>query len=294
VTSFFTGVAGYDTAKYNYFLVADQIHKSVASPTSVVEMGQLSLVATSKNELLSEQDTLASYLKAFHATPATAFNQADTPLPQDTRIQNLNFRNEEVLTTELGVGDLRFVAANADTTDAFSFVLLKSVVSGTQVGFTDRNFVEASGMPASGEGAYLWTADRAYAAGTLVTIQPDAAAGTNPLADKGTVRGAGGGLSASGETIYAFQGGIAGLLDGAAGAITIDRLLASLNVGGAAAGDIPTGIAATSQSFNADNAKYAGSTSATDIAALVASIGDPANWTLNDTTAFALRNGSLF
>ena len=294
VTSFFTGVAGYDTAKYNYFLVADQIHKGVASPTSVVEMGQLSLVATSKNELLGEQDALASYLKAFHATPATAFTQADTTLAQDTRIQNLNFRNEEVLTTQLGVGDLRFVAANADATDAFSFILLKSVVSGTQVGFTDRNFVEASGMPASGEAAYLWTADRAYAAGTIVTIQPDVASGANPLADKGTVRGAGGGLSGSGETIYAFQGGIAGLLDGGAGAITIDRLLASLNVGGGVAGDVPTSIAAASQSFNADNAKYTGSTSATDITALVASIGNPANWTLNDTTAFALSNGSLF
>ena len=274
--------------------MADQIHKGVASPTSVVEMGQLSLVATSKNELLGEQDALASYLKAFHATPATAFTQADTTLAQDTRIQNLNFRNEEVLTTQLGVGDLRFVAANADATDAFSFILLKSVVSGTQVGFTDRNFVEASGMPASGEAAYLWTADRAYAAGTIVTIQPDVASGANPLADKGTVRGAGGGLSGSGETIYAFQGGIAGLLDGGAGAITIDRLLASLNVGGGVAGDVPTSIAAASQSFNADNAKYTGSTSATDITALVASIGNPANWTLNDTTAFALSNGSLF
>jgi len=149
-------------------------------------------------------------------------------------------------------------------------------------------------MPASGEAAYLWTADRAYAAGTIVTIQPDVATGTNPLADRGTVRGAGGGLSASGETIYAFQGGIAGLLDGGAGAISIDRLLASVNVGGAPAGDIPTSIATTSQSFNEDNAKYTASASATDIAALSALVGNSANWTLNDTTAFALNNGSLF
>jgi 2',3'-cyclic-nucleotide 2'-phosphodiesterase (5'-nucleotidase family) len=244
--------------------------------------------------VLAEQSALRSYMQAFHATPANAFAQADTPAAQDTRIQNLNARSEDVLSTLLDVGDLRFVAANADATDAFSFILLKSVVSGTQVGFTDRNFVEASGMPASGEAAYLWTADRAYAAGTIVTIQPDVATGTNPLADRGTVRGAGGGLSASGETIYAFQGGIAGLLDGGAGAISIDRLLASLNVGGAAAGDIPTSIATTSQSFNADNAKYTASTSATDVAALSASVGNSANWTLNDTTAFALSNGSLF
>jgi hypothetical protein len=125
-----------------------------------------------------------------------------------------------------------------------------------------------------------------------VTIQPDATEG--PTANRGIVRGDGGGLSASGETIYAFQGSIAGLLETDAGAITIDRLLASLNVGGAAAGDVPTSIAAASQSFNADNAKFAGSTGATDVAALVALIDNPANWTLNDTTAFALSNGSLF
>ena len=149
-------------------------------------------------------------------------------------------------------------------------------------------------MPATGESAYLWTADKAYNAGTIVTIQPDVTSGTNPIADKGTVQGAGGGLSTTAETIYAFQGSIAGLLDGAAGAITIDRLLASLNVGGAAAGDVPASITATSQSFNADNAKYTASTSATDIPALVALINNPASWTLNDTTAFALSNGSLF
>jgi hypothetical protein len=244
--------------------------------------------------VLGEQSALASYMQAFHATAANAFAQQDTAAAQDTRIQNLNARSEAVLSTLLDVGDLRFVGANADSVDALAFMLIKPVVAGTQVGFTDRNFVEASGMPASGEAAYLWTADRAYAAGTIVTIQPDVAAGTNPLADKGTVRGAGGGLSGSGETIYAFQGGIAGLLDGGAGAITIDRLLASLNVGGGPAGDIPTSIATASQSFNADNAKYTASTSATDITALVASIGNPANWTLNDTTAFALSNGSLF
>lgn len=261
------------------FTAAATIQQYVTAPGAVV---------------LGEQSALASYMQAFHATAANAFAQQDTAAAQDTRIQNLNARSENVLSTLLDVGDLRFVGANADSVDALAFMLVKPVVAGTQIGFTDRNFSEASGMPASGEAAYLWTADRAYAAGTIVTIQPDVASGTNPLADKGTVRGAGGGLSGSGETIYAFQGGIAGLLDGGAGAITIDRLLASLNVGGGVAGDVPTSIAAASQSFNADNAKYTGSTSATDITALVASIGNPANWTLNDTTAFALSNGSLF
>ena len=48
ITSFLTGVSGYDTSKHSYFLVADQIHKAVASPTSQVEMGELVVMATAK------------------------------------------------------------------------------------------------------------------------------------------------------------------------------------------------------------------------------------------------------
>jgi len=48
ISSFLTGVSGYDTTKYSYFLIADQIHKAVASPTSQVEMGELSVMVTAK------------------------------------------------------------------------------------------------------------------------------------------------------------------------------------------------------------------------------------------------------
>ncbi|MFM9088173.1 MAG: 5'-nucleotidase C-terminal domain-containing protein, partial [Cyanobium sp.] len=47
-SSFLSGVSGYDTSRYSYFLIADQIHKTVASPTSQVEMGELSVMATAK------------------------------------------------------------------------------------------------------------------------------------------------------------------------------------------------------------------------------------------------------
>ncbi|MFM9109685.1 MAG: choice-of-anchor I domain-containing protein, partial [Prochlorococcaceae cyanobacterium] len=48
ISSFLSGVSGYDTSRYSYFLIADQIHKTVASPTSQVEMGELSVMATAK------------------------------------------------------------------------------------------------------------------------------------------------------------------------------------------------------------------------------------------------------
>jgi 2',3'-cyclic-nucleotide 2'-phosphodiesterase (5'-nucleotidase family)/sugar lactone lactonase YvrE len=48
ISSFLSGVSGYDTSKYSYFLIADQIHKAVANPTSQVEIGELSVMATAK------------------------------------------------------------------------------------------------------------------------------------------------------------------------------------------------------------------------------------------------------
>ena len=48
ISSFLAGVSGYDTTKYSYFLIADQIHKAVTTPTSQVEIGELSVMATAK------------------------------------------------------------------------------------------------------------------------------------------------------------------------------------------------------------------------------------------------------
>ena len=127
-----------------------------------------------------------------------------------------------------------------------------------------------------------------------MTIQPDVTAGTNPLADKGTTQGAGGGLSTSAETVYAFLGDIAALATGSAGAVTVSQLLASINLGGAAAGDIPASISATSVSLSLDNARYNGSFDFNDLPAFLLAADNPANWQTHDTVAFALVNNSLF
>lgn len=195
-------------------------------------------------------------------------------------------------TPALDVGDLVFLGANGDATDAFAFAILQGVAAGQKIGFTDRDYTTAAGMPATGESAYVWTADRAYDAGTVITIQPDQSG--NPLTDKGLVQGKGGGISSSAETVYAFLGQVAGLADGAAGAITVDKLLASINVGGGAAGDVPTSIAATSMSFAQDNAKFIGTLDFTDINTFVTALSNPANWSTSDSAAFPLTNNSLF
>ncbi len=46
-------------------------------------------VGQTASTILGEQKTFKDYLTAFHNTPATAYNAADTPIPQDVRIQIL-------------------------------------------------------------------------------------------------------------------------------------------------------------------------------------------------------------
>jgi 2',3'-cyclic-nucleotide 2'-phosphodiesterase (5'-nucleotidase family) len=48
ISSYLSDISGYDTSKYSYFLIADQIHKAVASPSSQVEIGELSMMTTAK------------------------------------------------------------------------------------------------------------------------------------------------------------------------------------------------------------------------------------------------------
>ncbi|MDP5239663.1 SdiA-regulated domain-containing protein [Uliginosibacterium sp. 31-16] len=193
--------------------------------------------------------------------------------------------------TTLAAGDILFVGANADATDAFAFILMKGINAGTTIFFSDRD-----SLAATNESAFQWVADKAYPAATIVTIQTDA----QPLiADKGSVLGKDGGISTSSETIFAFQGSIDGLAAGAAGSLTVDRYLAAINIGGAAGPmdvTLQTALAPASAyiSLLIDNARYSGALSASDLAALRALVANPANWASSDTVAFPLTNNSLF
>lgn len=194
--------------------------------------------------------------------------------------------------TTLNPGDIVFMAINADAVDAFAFALLKPIGAGTVIGFSDRDYTIAAGMPATGEAAYVWTADLAYPAGTIITIQTDQ---TTPVASKGSVVGKGGGLSTSAETVYAFQGTVADLAPGAAGAVTVSRFIAAINLG-AAAGDIPPELLAASayQTFPLDNVKYNGSLDRADLAVFASRVRTVANWISDDVNAYPLTNNSLF
>ena len=190
--------------------------------------------------------------------------------------------------TSLVAGDLLFIAANADSPDAIAFILMRNIAAGTQIAFSDKDSLNATN-----ESAFMWTADRAYALGTVVTILTEPA---TPTTDKGSIVGTGGGISTTSETYFAFQGSIP-----ASGTPTlvVDRYIAAINLGTAGPMDaaIQAQVAAAGAiiSFTPDdNVRYNGSLSTADLPALRASIANNANWTRNDTTAFPLTGGSLF
>ncbi len=189
--------------------------------------------------------------------------------------------------TELAAGDLLFTAINGDTTDAFAFVVLRDLIAGTRIAFTDKDYASGAMTFPVNEAAFTWQASEAVPAGTLITIT------TDPLTtDRGTVSGVAGGVSTTGETYYAFQGAIT---DAATGAITVDRFLAAINLG-SAAGDIPAEVSAANAyiRFDQDNARYNGSLDRSDLAAFAARVRDPANWLTDDAAAFPLTDGRLF
>jgi uncharacterized protein YjiK/methionine-rich copper-binding protein CopC len=205
---------------------------------------------------------------------------------------SLDFTTAAAVPTTLSAGDLLFMAANAVTPDAFAFVLLKAINAGTSIGFSDRNYVAATGFPATGEAAYVWSANVSYPAGTIITIQTNT---SPPIANLGTLQGAGGGLSGTAETVYAFQGSIAGLTASTAGAISVDRFIAALNIG-TAAGEIPPELTAAGAyiSFPLDNARYNGSLDRTNLTTFAALVKDFANWVTDDVTPYLLTAGSFY
>ncbi|HVE55146.1 MAG TPA: SdiA-regulated domain-containing protein [Ramlibacter sp.] len=194
--------------------------------------------------------------------------------------------------TALVAGDLLFIAVNGDAPDAIAFILMRDIATGTQIGFSDRD-----SLTATNEAAFLWTADQAYPTGTIVTIQTDNA---TPIADKGSIVGAGGGISTGSETYFAFQGAIPPApVPAGEPTLVVDRYLAAINLGTAGPFDatLQPALGAAGAFFSIapdDNVRFNGSLSTADLPALRARIADPANWSRDNTTAFPITGGSLF
>lgn len=165
----------------NFRYVVEQTGGSFALTAPVDEAKNFTEAATitaavGSSTLLSEQKAFEVYMKAFHATPQTAYKQAETAEALDTRIQNLNVRSEDVISTAVtgaqllnasidGLGDaitLYFDRAldgvNLPTTSQFSVLGASSAtgiaVTSVQVYDNQVRLRLASALPA-GESAQI-------------------------------------------------------------------------------------------------------------------------------------------
>lgn len=268
---------------------------NAASPATraQVSFNELKLIPTAPLEPATDY-----YLTVDANAIADAYGNAFSGVQESTK---LNFRTAQG-PTALVLGDVLFLAANAQAPDAFAFVLTRAVTGGTRIYFTDRDRKAATEFVGiTNEAAFVWTADQDLPAGTIITIQTDT--GANPIADKGAVLGKAGGIGKE-ETYFAFAGGtIAGLGANAAGEITsVGNYLASITLGGAA-GDVPAELTlgGTAMSFTISpaiqtNVIYSGSLDRSDMAAFAARVKDPANWTADFSggPGRTLSSGSFF
>jgi len=224
--------------------------------------------------------------------------------------------------TTLAIGDISIVGFNSATPDGFSFVTWVPLASGTVIKFTDNGFLGAVSANATlngrgGENFVTFTTNTAIAAGTVISLVNTAVATTTPSSG-GTAVLALSGLSGSGDQIFAYQGAGDGTTASTSDFGTnmnpstfTGVILFGLNFKSAW---FTTGIPNTNTSYlpselNVTNgnivfldtivaAQYTSTFSGT-VAALKASVANPANWTsyaantaLN-VTAFTITTGTI-
>ena len=87
-----------NASNFRYLLAAGGLSSAVASSQDFTSTAGYASVGLSAADVLGEQKAFQDYLLSRYSTPAAAYNQADTPVAQDTRIQQLAFRSDTVAT----------------------------------------------------------------------------------------------------------------------------------------------------------------------------------------------------
>ena len=127
--------------------------------------------------------------------------------------------------TTLAAGDIAFTGYNSNgSNDTFAIILLKDISAGTQISFTDGNYSTSTGkitINGSAQGYsefyFTWEATSSMTANTQIKFWAGAVSGSNPrlgAASAGTILASSFtngpnsiSLSASGDQIFAYQGG---------------------------------------------------------------------------------------
>jgi len=265
-----------------------------ASPTGVYSV---SFYATDKDGTDSEtisvtvsaagSELLAPVIQAASAIDATQFNANWLASAGATGYRldvatNEAFRHVARRTATLLPGDLMIVTADSDVTEGFDFVPLVDLDAGTAITFTDNGWT--NGTWRTNEGSVVYTAPGAVSAGTVLSYRS-----TNV---NGFVKSGNFDLSGSGDTILVYQGSAGSptflLGVGLAAATTwIESGAVTANNSMIPSG-LSTGASTIVACGNLDNYQYLAANGTTGSqSALLALVGNPANWVGSDSNAYA-------
>jgi len=195
---------------------------------------------------------------------------------------NSAFRHTTRRTATLAAGDLMFVTADADATEGFDVVPLVDLDAGTVITFTDNGWT--NGTWRTNEGSVVYRAPGAVSAGTVLSYRSTDA--------NGFVKSGNFDLSASGDNILAYQGssGSPQFLCGVGWAATTPWI----ESGAVSANNsmIPSGLSTGAYTIVAcgslDNYQYLAANGTTGSkSALLALVGNPANWIGSDSNVYA-------
>ena len=211
------------------------------------------------------------------------------PFVHDTTLVRrayFNSSSTSSTTTTLSPGEIAIIGIGADDPDDFHFILLVDIESGTEIIFTDSGWKLDNTFRAN-EGATKYTAPSALNAGTVISYRTNSTNFTS--ANDANVGTSGFSLSAFGDQVIAFQGTTSSPTF--IYAAQLNSTLWQATSDGTSNSAIPQGLvdgvtavaagAGSGSGSEYDNAWYSGSTSANP-SALLALIGDNANWTGNN------------
>lgn len=185
-------------------------------------------------------------------------------------------------------GDIAFVGFNADGDDDVAFVTFKDIPANTSIRFCDSEW-NGTGF-GTDEGNFIWTSpSTVIPAGTVISINALSAT-IAPSIGTITVNNAGG-LSASGDAMFAFLG------TSTTDDRQVDTLLAAISNSSAGFGvltgsGLSLGTTAILLTEGTDMAIYNGPRSGMDINGFLSQLGSMTQWQLEDTGADDHTNGT--
>ena len=199
--------------------------------------------------------------------------------------------------TALNAGDIAFLSVIGTNPDTFSFVMLKDIENGTIINVTDQGWLSTSSFRVN-EGVLQYIASSNQMVGSIITYTDG---GTNIGWTKmsGATDFA---LSASGDSLIAFQGTLTGTGDAVTcnsptfiAAVTTYRSTFDINATDPNTTALPTGLTvgthavAVGTTSAKSNARYTGATNFASTDDMRTAINTASNWTASntDTTNFS-------